>query len=67
MKVPREYRRWQEMAQQQGWTISMTGGGHLVWRSPQGVKVFSASSPSDRRAMQNVKRDLKRYGMRFDD
>lgn len=67
MKGPREYRDLIERAKSQGWTLHLSGGGHLVWQSPTGVKVFSASSPSDHRAVKNVKRDLKRYGMRFDD
>lgn len=67
MRVPREYRDLMEKAKSQGWTLSLSGGMHLIWRSPTGVKVFSSSSPSDHRAVKNVKRDLKRYGMKFDD
>ena len=33
---------------------------HLIWRHPSGVQVVSAATASDRRAMQQFRRDLQR-------
>ena len=35
-------------------------GGHLVLRHPSGWSVFVSKSPSDWRALQNVRGDLRR-------
>jgi hypothetical protein len=49
-------------ATKQGWVITPTNKGHYKWSSPLGRFFFSSSSPSDHRALQNLKRDLLRYG-----
>jgi hypothetical protein len=49
-------------AASQGWHISRTGGGHLRWTSPEGAPVFSASTPSDRRALRNIETQLRKFG-----
>jgi hypothetical protein len=40
----------------------MTKGHHYKWVSPLGRFFFSAYSPSDHRAIKNLKRDLKING-----
>jgi len=51
-------------AQRQGWSVQLRRGGHLAWKSPSGDGVvFSASSPSDWRAMPNLKSSLRRAGL----
>ncbi len=51
-------------AQRQGWSVQLRRGGHLAWKSSNGnVVVFSASSPSDWRALPNLKASLKRAGL----
>lgn len=63
MKIPKDYRPIAAKALAQGWTIGSTKGGHLVWRSPEGRKVFSPSTPSDHRSLPNVIRKLKHGGL----
>lgn len=49
-------------AMKQGWVITLRNNGHLAWKSPKGGVVFSASSPSDYRAIKNTIRELKKFG-----
>ena len=51
-----------KQAVDQGWKVDQTNKGHYKWRSPRGGFFFSASTPSDHRAIKNIKQDLKRYG-----
>ena len=51
-----------EQAEQQGWQVTLTNGGHWKWVSPKGNVFFSSSTPSDRNAVNQVRRDLKRRG-----
>lgn len=51
-----------QKAEEQGWKVYYTNSGHLKWVSPSGQSVFTGSTPSDRRVLQNIKRDLKKYG-----
>lgn len=61
----REYRHLATVAQDQGWTVTLTHGNHLKWVSPTGSVYFSASSPSDFRALKNLRSDLARRGLRL--
>jgi biotin operon repressor len=49
-------------AKDQGWQIQIKRSGHYKWVSPSGRFVVSSSTPSDRRAVMNIVRDLRRYG-----
>jgi hypothetical protein len=49
-------------AECQGWSVNATAKGHYKWVSPLGNFFFSASTPSDYRAIKNIERDLARYG-----
>jgi hypothetical protein len=49
-------------AKDQGWQIQTKRSGHYKWISPSGRFVVSSSTPSDRRAVMNITRDLRRYG-----
>jgi len=51
-----------QKAREQGWTVTKTKGSHYKWVSPLGGLFFSTSTPSDFRAIDNLKRDMKRYG-----
>jgi len=52
------------VARKAGWSVQKRHGGHLCWRPPgRGVQVFSASSPSDWRNVQNLKASLWRHGL----
>ena len=51
---------------QQGWRLSLTGGGHLRWTPPGDEStVFTPSTPSDYRGVLNCMAQLRRAGLRF--
>lgn len=50
-------------AEKQHWKIVVSNGGHLKWVSPTGKVVFTSLTPSDQRALSNMKRDLKSAGL----
>ena len=62
-RIPRELRPLARYACKAGWHISVTRGGHLRWRSPDGELVFTARTPSDRRNRLNVRAELRRAGL----
>lgn len=66
MGLPKEWRDLIAEATRQGWQIELTGSNHLRWRSPEGKPVFSASTPSDHRAIKNIRSMLRRNGLRLD-
>ncbi|MBO1325361.1 hypothetical protein K2X14_11520 [Acetobacter sp. TBRC 12305] len=43
-----------------GWSAELTRGGHVRWKHTSGAFVFGAATPSDRRAIQNLKAQMKR-------
>lgn len=49
-------------AERQGWAVTMTKNCHLKWSHRSGALFFSSSTPSDRRVVQNIKRDLRMHG-----
>lgn len=63
MKIPASYRELYKEAVKQGWTITVTGGGHLCWRSPSGRKVFSSKSPNGRHSDAH-RAQLRRAGLK---
>jgi hypothetical protein len=60
--VPKDLKVLMDDATSQGWVITKTNGGHFKWLSPLGMFFFSAQTPSDHRALKNIKRDLRMYG-----
>jgi hypothetical protein len=52
-----------KLAEAQEWKIVVSNGGHLKWMSPTGKVVFTSITPSDHRAMSNIRRDLKSAGL----
>jgi predicted RNA binding protein YcfA (HicA-like mRNA interferase family) len=50
-------------ARAHGWVVQKTRGGHLRWKSPDGKVVFSGSTPSDVRAVRNIRSSLRRMGL----
>lgn len=57
-------RRWRdqvrELAEEFGCTLEESPGGHLKLAHPSGWFLFVSKSPSDHRALANVKSDLRR-------
>lgn len=51
-----------KQAERQGWEVTYTNGGHYKWVSPVGAFFYSASTPSDPRSIQHLKRDLRVNG-----
>ena len=53
------------LAQSQGWTVSLTNGGHYRWTPPRkdAPLVITASTPSDLRALKNIKSRLRKAGL----
>lgn len=51
-------------AEKQGWSVERTRGHHLRWTGPVDDRpYFSSATPSDKRAIMNITRDLRRRGL----
>lgn len=50
----------------QGWRVETRGNGHLGFFPPTGKPVFIGSTPSDVRAVSNMKAALRRAGLQID-
>ena len=48
------------LAAEFGATVEISRGDHLRIRLPNGAQVFTANTPSDRRARMNLRSDLRR-------
>jgi predicted RNA binding protein YcfA (HicA-like mRNA interferase family) len=46
----------------QGWKITQRRSSHYRLQSPNGDVYFAGSTPSDRRAVLNLRADLRRMG-----
>lgn len=58
--------QWVRVAREAGWTVRMTNGGHLCWRSPSGMVVHTASTPhGGERTHQNMRSLLRRAGLKI--
>lgn len=60
----RELKQLLRDAQGDGWTVRITGGGHLRLDPPtccaDRSPVFTASTPSDKRAIPNIRAMIRR-------
>lgn len=57
--------RWVNLAWEQGWMVSRTGGNHLKFAPPSGDGlVLVSSTPSDYRADMQIRKDLERVGLK---
>jgi hypothetical protein len=65
VKIPRELRRVHRVAVAQGWTVTLTGGGHHCWCSATGAQIFTGSTPGDQRSIKNHIAKLRRAGLRL--
>lgn len=61
-KINKELTKLITQATRQGWSVTLTNGGHYKWQAPNGKVFFSAKTPSDTRALKNIQRDLKSNG-----
>lgn len=63
MASKNDFRDMIKAAERAGWTVERRHGGHLKWKSPTGAVVFSASTPSDHRAIKNHMSLLRKAGL----
>lgn len=57
--VPKDLKRILREAEGKGWFFDWTKSAHIRGKHIDGVRiVFISSTPSDRRALHNVKKDL---------
>jgi hypothetical protein len=50
-------------AEAQGWNVTPTKSGHLMWKAPTGEIITSGSTESDWRAHRNHLARLRRCGL----
>ena len=43
----------------EGWTAELTRGDHIALVHPRYGKVFCSQTPSDRRALQNIRQEIR--------
>jgi hypothetical protein len=60
-------KRITRIAEDQGWEVSLTGGGHYKFLSPDPSvpPIYTSQTPSDYRALLNFKSRLRRSGLRL--
>ena len=63
MSASKEMASLMKLAEEQGWRIEQGNSSHYRWFSPNGGFVITSSTPSDHRAIMNIQRDLRRYGL----
>lgn len=62
--IPKEMKEIARHATRCGWVIEVRRNNHLKWTAPDGSSVyFSSGTPSDFRAIRNVRRDLMARGL----
>jgi hypothetical protein len=65
LRIPEAYRNWAKAARKAGWTITATPSGHLLWTSPDGARVRTASTPGCHSAATDIVRaKLRRAGLK---
>lgn len=47
-------------AEDLGWEVNLTNNGHYKCQHPSGGLIFMASTPSDRRALRNIRNYLRK-------
>jgi len=66
--MKKELKELVKKAGEQGWRVEMRSSGHLMFFPPDKSlsPITSGGTPSDHRALKNLKAMLKRSGLRFD-
>ena len=62
----KDVRELARIAAAQGWRVERTGKHHLRWVPPDRGRrvIYSGSTPSDYRAIRNIRAMLRREGLR---
>lgn len=58
--MKRDLAKLVETARNRGWSVTRSPGGHLRLTHPNGALVYTASTPSDGRAIRNIGADIAR-------
>jgi predicted RNA binding protein YcfA (HicA-like mRNA interferase family) len=53
------------MAEEQGWTITRTSGGHLAFKGPTGKQTVIGLNSEEPRALRNLQAALRRAGLAY--
>lgn len=56
----KEIRNIIRLAIKRGYTVEVRNNGHYKFTAPSGKFFFTSSTPSDRRALDNILADMKR-------
>lgn len=65
LNIPEQLRGLARLAHKQKWTIIYTGTGHLLWTSPTGKTVLTASTPNGPWEKRNAEARLRQAGLRM--
>jgi hypothetical protein len=64
LKIPKHLKQAARRARAEGWTIEVTGKGHLRWRPPRGQAVITGSTPKRRgHGSRNERRAFAKAGL----
>lgn len=60
-----DLRRLAAVAEEAGWTVKKTRGGHVVFLAPDRSipPIYGPSTPSDHRSYRNLEATLRRHGL----
>jgi predicted RNA binding protein YcfA (HicA-like mRNA interferase family) len=62
--IPKEAKKlFREVMSQDGWEVTRRASGHVLIEGPNQQKVFCSATPSDHRAIKNIKKDLAKAGL----
>lgn len=62
----RDLKEIRTVAKRAGWSVNVTGGGHLRFCPPPSLRgpcIFTGSTPSDHRAIANLRARLRKAGL----
>jgi len=62
----KDFARLVKIATTAGWKVDKRKAGHVCFETPDGRKVFTSSTPSDKRAFLNLRSELRRHGLTVD-
>lgn len=63
VSIPKNLQKVAKVAKQRKWKITTNGGGHLKWRSPSGVVIYTPKTPGGGRSHANSMAKLKKAGL----
>ena len=61
--VPKDLKKLFKEIKSHGWRVSRRNNGHFLLQGPNDQKVYCGGTPSDHRAIKNIKKDLSKAGL----